>query len=312
IQGTGSSEEAATIIQTVINELGDPAKLKTLRSLGINTSQPTIDLLQEIVRSAGGDEERLRKVFGGEAMRGIGLLAAQFSETRDFRQTDALRSIRSDGSSLRAESARIAGLTEASFQGVGNTLNDIIEDVMMPGMKRLADALNALSDKGVKFTIEDAAALAGGAALTIGGAKLALGGARLLGSRRAGGATRGAAGALGAAAGITPVYVTNFPGGMGRRMGFDEAAANFDRGRGGAGGPGSGPPAARACQPGAAAPQQLSGGSPVSRSRACHSSPKALERRPASRSMKDGGRGVTVISASVRASTAAPAVAWPT
>ncbi|MEM6906000.1 MAG: phage tail tape measure protein, partial [Pseudomonadota bacterium] len=41
IQGTGSSEEAATIIQTVINELGDPAKLKTLRSLGINTSQPT-------------------------------------------------------------------------------------------------------------------------------------------------------------------------------------------------------------------------------------------------------------------------------
>jgi len=71
----------------------------------------------------------------------------------------------------------------------------------------------------VKFTLDDAANIAMGAAVAVGGAKLGLGAVRVFSGRRKGPPGKGAPGAPGGDAFISPVFVTNWPAGFGAGAG---------------------------------------------------------------------------------------------
>ncbi|MEM7746076.1 MAG: phage tail tape measure protein [Pseudomonadota bacterium] len=232
IRGVGSSEEATTVLENVINNLSDPTRLKKLEKAGIATQtadgreRGPVEMLRAVITAFGGNDRKLKTIFDAEAFRGVGLLSKEFRETGGFGSLDALIATRGTGSTITGDSSRIAGTFNASGQRLVNTVNDRIEDNLMGPLQDLTDSLNALIDKGVKFTLDDAANVALGAAgaLVVGKAGL-----MALGAGRGPRVSRGAA-AAGAAGSFAaqPVFVTNWPAklllGGGTGLGGDTAA----------------------------------------------------------------------------------------
>lgn len=224
-EGVGSAPEAATVFENVLNNMYNPTKMKKLRQAGVqmedadgNLKGPA-DLIKAVIESAKGNDLDLSKVFDAEAMRGFSVLSKAYRDGAGFESLDRLANIRGDGSAISADSARMANVTNSQFQSLTNNVNDRIEDNLMEPMTELAKSLNALLDKGIKFTMEDAMNVAAGGVAAVGLAKAAvwtMGGGRGRGGR-GGGLGGGMGGGL---LDVQPVFVTNMgAGGMGGGLG---------------------------------------------------------------------------------------------
>lgn len=246
-EGVGSPEEAATVFENVINNLYNPAKMKKLRKAGVQMHGADghllgpMEMIEAVIRSAGGKDLNLAKVFDAEAMRGFGVLSKIYRETGGFAPLRDLAGIRGDGSVVKTDSARMAGTMNAVGRNVLTNINDAIEDNAMEPIRELTKSLDALLDSGIALTADDALNLALAGVGTIAAAK---GG---LWALRGGDRGRGAGGKgstlPGGALDAVPVIVTNWPGSMRNRGGATRRG--IGAGTAGAAGAGAGAAARR-------------------------------------------------------------------
>jgi len=244
---TGNVERASTSIEAVFRDLIE--KAPRLRQGGINVFDPKthvandpVEVLLETIRKTNGHQDTLSGIFGGEAMRVITPLAADYRETKRFGKYETFRDVQADSSIMdrkrqlntstaaaRIEAAQIQIQADAmrNFTGV---LNGAVNQV-----DKFATAIDWMSQHMLTT-----AALAVGGAAGIGLAKRGAGAAASWAGRRLFGAAGG--GAAGAVAGTlggegTPVYVTNWPaGGIGGSDGITSALGKAGTAAGGAAG----------------------------------------------------------------------------
>jgi len=221
--GGKSAPQATTIMESVGRTFTDNVKLKEMEKAGIRVRDEKGDLLQfsELIKNAiiatKGDAIELGKYFDAEGAKGMGSIGKVWRETGGFGLLDELMAIRGDGAEVEARAERLAGTLNSSVTGLTNAAADAVEQALLGPLTSLTDSLNALHEKGVKFTLDDALNVAMGGAVAVGGAKLTLGMLRML----SGGGGKGAPGGGSVGGGkldslaTTPVWVMNWPAGFG-------------------------------------------------------------------------------------------------
>ena len=223
-RGTGNVERTSTAVEATFRDLA--LRAEDLRGGGVEVfdgeglPRDRAEVLLEIIRKTRGREQGLRRIFGDEAMRGVGVLAAEFRRTGGFGTYESFRDVESTPGLIDQKFATSTSTALGRFQaaqietqaaldsGVGDSLDGASEySKLIPG--------------AVEFGLNHplAAGLAGGAWIgrRLAGRGISAAWSRLFGRR--GGSAPGmaatgadAAGAVGA--GGMPVFVTNWPGGL--------------------------------------------------------------------------------------------------
>jgi len=213
--GTGSSEQAATAFERLLAELQDPAKIKLLRSGGIQVFdpkqpgaevlRPINEILLDILTKTKGRRTILGQIFGDESLRAFNALTPE-------RMAQFMR-VQGDGATTMADAARAARTASAALQNLSTAWQKFADSELSGPVQSLADGLNSLEPGTVDRWMQVAKwiGIIGGGAVV---ARKGYGAARWV-IDAMGGKGKGLGGALGSAAGaagVTPVFVTNMPG----------------------------------------------------------------------------------------------------
>ncbi|MBO9493842.1 phage tail tape measure protein [Thalassotalea sp. G20_0] len=233
MMGTGEADVAATAFEATLRdlvsnrdkleglgvELFDPEKL----AQGKEEARSIPQVLKEIVKATNGNVSEFSEVFGDESRRLVNVLASEYQKTGGFASLDKFMSIQGDGTQIMADSSRASQTAAAAMNNFANAWRRMADGSLAEPIQALADAMNSLDPDTVQTIMKS---LAGGA-LALGGLAI---GRRVLGAGRSiagmvrgkkgGGAAGGIGGALASAGGVQPVFVTNFPGGVGAGMGM--------------------------------------------------------------------------------------------
>jgi len=235
---SGSAAEASTNFQRLMStltsegiadlrgkgiEVFDAEQLKK----GVKEFRPIPDIIKDIIKASGGDEEKLAQVFDLRAMKAIRAFALEFKSGRGFESFDKFLAMQGSGGQLLADSARNAATASAALTNLYSAWKKFADESLTGPIQSLADLLNALGSENTGKILK----VLGYAGLALGGAVLARKtynvGKGLFGK----GAAGAAGGALGGMPLPLPVFVTN-PGAAGGLAG----AAGGAKGAGRAGG----------------------------------------------------------------------------
>ena len=227
-QATGSSEQAATSFEAMMNNLSDPAKQERLRDLGVEVRdvmtgqfRPITEIMREAVEQSEGSIEVLRGIFDAEAMRGFNRAVSEFKNTGAVESFDRFYRMLGDGTTIQEDAARNAETLAANIAMLKDSFHRLAAEGLSEPLGRLAEHLNALTEdpERVQRAFRAIALGLGGiTALKIGGGAVGalVNLAKLQRLRTAGGMAGGAlASGFG---GAQPVFVTNWPGGIGGGM----------------------------------------------------------------------------------------------
>lgn len=232
-KGVGSSEQAATAFEALLRTFGDAEKLKKLKSVGIQVTDPNdpkrmrsvVDLYKEIVTKSKGDVAKLSMVFDAEAMRAFNAGVTEFKQTGGFASIDSFMGVAADGATIKADALRAnAGNINASMNALATASKQFADTNLAGPVAQLAEAIGKLQPEKLQSTFKVLAWGAGalGAAIavkkgvdavrwTADTVRYIRGGKGVAGGVGAAGLAA-ASGGLGAA-GAMPVIVTNWPGG---------------------------------------------------------------------------------------------------
>lgn len=217
--GTGSSEQAATAFEALLRSLSDPQKLKQLKKLkiqvfdpdemkkGNEVLRPINQLMLEILEKTKGRKTILGQVFDAEAVRAFNALSPE-----DMARFMAATG---DGTTTMNDSARAAKDFAGAMQALSTSWKKFADGNLTKHIQSLATWLNSLEPGTVDRWLKIGGGLALiGAAAVVG--KKAWGAGRSIkngiGHVLNGGAGGAAGAGSGMPAGVTPVYVVNFPG----------------------------------------------------------------------------------------------------
>ncbi|MBB92548.1 MAG: tail tape measure protein, partial [Magnetovibrio sp.] len=230
-KGTGSAEQAATGIEALIRTLSDAEKIKLLKGAGIQLVDPedpkrmrSLDaILQDIFTRADATSKnaeefnsKLSGIFDSEAMRAVAVAAQEFRETGGLGSFKKFMEVDDSGVSLLKDAEFRAKGLNAAVRSLRTSMEGRLEANLAEPVQDLADAIDGLDPKTIDATMD----ALGKGALAVGGIillnkalRVGFGIARGIGGMRGGGG-RGLAGAAAAAA-AQPVFVTNWPAGVG-------------------------------------------------------------------------------------------------
>jgi phage tail tape-measure protein len=231
-RGTSSADQASTAYERMIGGLIE--KQKQLKKLGVDIWDPqalkqgrqqmrsTIDIFEELIRKTKGDQATLSQLFGEEAIRGVSSMATEWQKTKRFDGLEHFYKMQADGTQINKDAAEMADTVSASLDRATTSAKKYAETRFSTPLKKGGNMLSNFLDKpgAADKLLTGGLAIAGLVAVN----KLVRGAGGLLGKGKVGSVIGGA---LGGAAGVTPVYVVNFPG-MGASMplgGFWEASA---------------------------------------------------------------------------------------
>lgn len=230
-KGTGSAEQAATGMEALIRTLTDGEKIKMLEGAGIQLVDPEepsrMRSLQAIMKdvftyvdgstqNAKEFNAKLSGLFDSEAMRAISVMAQEFRETGELGSFSKFLGVDDSGVSLLKDAEFRAKGLNAAVRSLRTSMEGRLEANLAEPVHDLADAIDRLDPETIDATMD----ALGKGALAVGGIillnkalRVGFGIARGIGGMRGGGG-RGLAGAAAAAA-AQPVFVTNWPAGMG-------------------------------------------------------------------------------------------------
>lgn len=183
--GPGSGASTTTAVEATFASIGK--KISQLEAAGVKVQgRDRIDVLEDIIRKANGNEQVLRKIFDARAYRGVNVMATEFAKTGRFGEYERFRDVGADVGTIDEKYRRNAASGKMT-------------------LARLRARAEAGIDQGVDFAAENPY-LTGGLA--------AGGGLGVLMARnfmRGGGGKGGILGLGGA----QKVEVVNWPAGMG-------------------------------------------------------------------------------------------------
>lgn len=222
--GTDSSETASTAFEATIRVLRDPAKLKKLRAAGVqvyesiggkSVMRPINELMEEIIKAAGGDGQKLARVFDAESIKAFNAASSEFLRSGELAKLKQLMNVQADGSTTMKDAARAAGTFDASLQNLLTAWQQFQDNQLTGPIQDAADALNSLEPGTVQQWLEvgKGIAIVAAGAIALRKAGQAYSWAKGI---KAGASRGGIGGALAGAAGMgnaQPVYVVNMPGG---------------------------------------------------------------------------------------------------
>lgn len=234
VQGSGSSEQAATAFEALLRTLQQADKIKMLQAGGIKlydpeelergnqVLRPINELIVEIVEAVDGRGSLLSKVFDAEAMRAFNTALTEYNLNGEITSLRKFMSVQADGTATMEDSARAADTAAGAWRNISSAWQQFADNNLSGPIQAAADALNSLDqetvDRWLKIGGMAAAGLGGLYALrSLGKLGADLGrGARSI-WRGASKGKGGIAGELGGAASKmapVPVFVTNM-GAMG-------------------------------------------------------------------------------------------------
>ena len=211
---SGSAAEASTNFQRMLSTITSE-KVKELQkrgiqlfdakelAKGIKVMRPIPDIIKDIIRTTGGDEEKLAQVFDIRAMRGLRAFALEFKATGAFKDFDKFLAMQGDGATLMADSARKANIAAGAIRNLSTAWKRFSDNVLSGPLQSLADMLNALGNETVGKILKYGI---GGAVGGYAAYKVYRGGRRLFGKGVGAGHSHG--GGLGMPIPL-PVYVVN-------------------------------------------------------------------------------------------------------
>ncbi len=214
--GTGNVERTSTAVEATFRDIAEKRDvLKRFGGIEVAGRDRT-EVLQDIIRKTGGDEFKLRRIFGDEAFRGVGVMATEFRRTGRFSTFERFANVEADSSILdrkfQLNTSSAAARIKRAQVGA-----EVAADRNLGGLVETIGANAGIGTKLFDFATSHPL-LAGG--LGIGGAILgraAIGTGRQLVGRALFGGPRGPGGigeAIAGAAGGSPVFVTNWPPGF--------------------------------------------------------------------------------------------------
>nr|BDD45833.1 hypothetical protein 2 [Gammaproteobacteria bacterium] len=231
-QGTGSSEQAATVFERVLSQLQNKKVIEELAANGIQVfdpkqpgaeiMRPINEVLLEVLDKSKGRRTILGPLFGDEAVKAFNALTPEL--------IDKYLNAIGDGATTLEDSRRAAGTFNAAMTNLRTSWLRFADDNLSGPIKDLSGWLRGLDKDTVSLAFNT-----GKWVLAIGGAAVAMRKIFNLyqGVRGIAGALtgRGAAGALskGVASGMkpVPVYVVNGMPGLGGGKGVAGKAAGM-------------------------------------------------------------------------------------
>ena len=208
-RGFGSAEQTVTGVTALMATLRKADVQKRLGGLGIKNVGSTnpVETLMKLVAKTGGNATKIAQVLGGrhEAQAALLPLGQMFRKNGGFGEMLELEGVASIGVIAKDFST---WMTSAAGQ-----LERAKNEMENVAIERLSESVRGLAShgvslvKGIRFVGDNFEAIAAGLLAL----KFAPG---LIGMLGKAGGVAGAAGALGGA-GVTPVFVTNFPAALG-------------------------------------------------------------------------------------------------
>jgi TP901 family phage tail tape measure protein len=222
---TGTSEQAATSFEAVMRNLTDPTKQKELRKIGVAVRdqagqfRPVTDIMSDIVVKSKGSIEAIGSLFDAEAVRAFNNAIAEFKDTGAVESLQKFVTMQGDGSTILADSARNASTLKANIQNLQGAFAKFADSNLTKPLGDLTDGLNKLAEDP-----ERVQRVFKGIAIGLGSIVAVKGLASVVGLvSQFKGLSAGKAGALNLSAGLAgggqPVFVTNWPGGLGGLIG---------------------------------------------------------------------------------------------
>lgn len=250
---TDSASETGTAFSALIRDI--VAKAKILQENGVQVYDPEAmkqgreefrelgSIVTEIITQSQGQLSKLQTIFGDESQKAVKVLAAEFAKTGDLKILEGFQAIDGTTGQLIDDAAAKASTMSASIDSLNAALSRLSNENLSAPIQSIADALNSL-DSSELNTLFNVAATGVTAAAGIWAVNKAVrgvsAGVRAVSSLRGGKGVAGGKGAGGAAgsalsaAMAQPVFVTNWPVGMGGvGMGGDGDKKGRGRGRGG-------------------------------------------------------------------------------
>ncbi|HCJ7758102.1 TPA: phage tail protein [Citrobacter freundii] len=223
---TGTEDEATTSIGAAWANLTDPANIKKLKSVGVNVYKPgtreyrePMDVIKDTIIRAGADEEKLKQIFDGTAIRGIRSMLKK--EDRDL--ADRMVSGTVESGAAQKAAALNAQSFQSALQSLNNEYERFAESNLAKPIQDLADALNGLEPGTVQRWLEISKNVAIAGAGIVAARKAfqwGKGAWDLFGPGKGKGLPKGVTDVFGS--GVMPVYVVNMgAGGLGGASGAD-------------------------------------------------------------------------------------------
>lgn len=168
---SGSAESAATNFERLISTI-TAEKVQELRDRNIDLSKSPPDIIKQIIRATGGDEEKLSEVFDIRALRGMRAFGLQFKAKKGFELFDELLAIKGTGETLTADSLRKAKTAKSTKQSVFTGGEKIINSLLSTNLKDMSSVIDkiqtsdspiseiiSLPDKLIRRTASDVGSL---------------------------------------------------------------------------------------------------------------------------------------------------------
>lgn len=165
---TGSSEQAATSFEAMMRVFSDANKVKVLQEGGIKlfdpeqlkkgkeVLRPVNDLMQELVKAAGGKQTILSKVLGdSEAVRAFKQAVTEFNMSGGVASLDKFMSIQADGTNLPKDSARAAKTAAAAIRQMFAAGQRFADLELAEPIERVANELKDLKLDDITGYLED-------------------------------------------------------------------------------------------------------------------------------------------------------------
>ncbi len=231
-RGTGSSEQAATSFEALMRNLVDPTKQKKLKDMGVSVYdtagkfRSVTSLIEEIVTKSKGDLSSLGTIFDSEAMRAFNSAISEFQRSGTVGSLEEFLKMQGDGSTVMKDSARNASTMAANLTNLKTSFQDFADDNLAAPIEKVANVLNSVSPEQFDTWMNGAKNVAIGLAALKGVTMTASALTSVAGLVKAVPGRSGAASMASGMGGGSPVFVTNWPAGMGGITGGAGASAS--------------------------------------------------------------------------------------
>jgi len=151
--GTGSSDQAATAIERILDDI--ISKHKTIKKLtGVEifkdknkTELKEMDeIIKGIIVGAKGNKTVLQRIFGVQATRGISVLAEYYKQTNGFDLFDRLSGVDAEkANELMNDFARYSKEAAPQLRALSNLARRFADASLAPTIRNAADALESIT-----------------------------------------------------------------------------------------------------------------------------------------------------------------------
>lgn len=225
-QGVGSSEEAATSFERLLDTFNQPDKIRMIeRGLrvpvfedvdGERRLRAINELVQDIVVAADGDTLKLSRIFDTRAARAMRSMIGEYKQMGEITGIKSFYNVQADGSVITADSTRAANDFTAATESMRNAWRKFSNENLASGLQTAADALNSVDQDTVQRWLNVAkwvgvtfGAIWAARKLFKAGSAVAAGARTIFGGSRSGAGGGFGGGAMGGGRGPIPVYVVN-------------------------------------------------------------------------------------------------------